>query len=145
MTTLDTMNQYRNLQFLQKKITDIAKSYIGCPNSEYIAKSIKDNLVSQFDNLIDKAYNSKDDFDINVELPDADKLAESSDSYEEYKLKTAIATGDLPSISEHKFWEKHDPDYKHQMKVNVKIKKPAMCKWVNIRFNLDEYDNLNED
>lgn len=143
-TALDKLSQRRILHHLNNKLTTIASSYVGCPNSEYVAQSIRANFISQFGDLIDEVGIKQKDLVVNVKLPEVDELAESCDSFEEYKLRTAIETGNLPTLAENEFWEKHDPYSRYNMKVDVILKNPKKIKVIDLKFNIDECNKLNE-
>ena len=107
---------------LLQKIATISNKYVGYPNNEQTRDKIKFAILSQFGNVIDNLHCSEDDFDVIVKNRDIDELAEKCNSYEEYKMKHAIISGDLPMISESEFWKRHDPDNKYMLDINIQLK-----------------------
>ena len=128
-TKLDQLNQRRMLQSLISKLSKIASGHVGCLNSDQVAECVKTNVSALFNGA---------GINVNVEMPIQDELAQSCASYEEYAMKSVIATGDLPTASETQFWERHDPYNKYKMKVNIARKSPQKIKYVDVCFKLDE-------
>ena len=104
----------------------ISNKYVGYPNNEQTRDEIKFAILSQFGNVIDNLHCYRDDLDVIVKNRDIDELAEKCNSYEEYKMKHAIISGDLPMISESEFWKRRDPNNKYLLDVHIQVK-PLKC------------------
>ena len=111
---------------LLQKIATISNKYVGYPNNEQTRDEIKFAILSQFGNVIDNLHCYRDDLDVIVKNRDIDELAEKCNSYEEYEMKHAIISGDLPMISESEFWKRHDPNNKYLLDVHIQVK-PLKC------------------
>ena len=116
----------KTFSLLPQKIATISNKYVGYPNNEQTRDKIKFAILSQFGNAIDNLHCYRDDLDVIVKNRDIDELAEKCNSYEEYKMKCAIISGDLPAISESEFWKRHDPNNKYLLDVHIQVK-PLKC------------------
>lgn len=76
-------------------------------------EDIKAHVLSEYGYLIDKMHCSRDDFNVEIARSEVDELAEECSSYEEYKMRHAVISGDLPLISEEEFWKRHDPNRRY--------------------------------
>lgn len=121
----DEINE-KAFSLLRQKIATISNKYVGYPNNEQTRDEIKFAILSQFGNAIDNLHCYRDDLDVIVKNRDIDELAEKCNSYEEYEMKCAIISGDLPAISESEFWKRHDPNNKYLLDVHIQVK-PLKC------------------
>ena len=127
---------------LLQKIATISNKYVGYPNNEQTRDKIKFAILSQFGNAIDNLHCYRDDLDVIVKNRDIDELAEKCNSYEEYKMKHAIISGDLPMISESEFWKRHDPGNKYMLDINIQLKPLKEIQYINFNYELSVEESL---
>ena len=137
----DEINE-KTFSLLPQKIAAISNKYVGYPNNEQTRDKIKFAILSQFGNVIDNLHCSEDDFDVIVKNRDIDELAEKCNSYEEYKMKHAIISGDLPMVSESEFWKRHDPGNKYMLDINIQLKPLKEIQYINFNYELSVEESL---
>ena len=137
----DEINE-KTFSLLPQKIAAISNKYVGYPNNEQTRDKIKFAILSQFGNVIDNLHCTEDDFDVIVKNRDIDELAEECNSYEEYKMKHAIISGDLPMISESEFWKRHDPGNKYMLDINIQLKPLKEIQYINFNYELSVEESL---
>lgn len=129
---MNMVSDRRYLNHLAKQTSAIASSYVGLPNNEQTMRDLEAQLQKYFDNVSIPAYVVNADGQ-----SQEDKLIASCNSYEEYKMKSAIISADSKILSEDAFQKRHDDALKG-MKIQVSIQtNPIHYQTAEINLSLD--------
>ena len=110
--------------------------FVGMPNTEETRLRLK-SLIEQQVQQYSQAFNA---CKVDIEEPmlkngfKRDLLAEECNSIEEYKMRKAVATGEVPDVNEIEFNEMHNPSVANELHVNVTVQPTYALQYVQLEF-----------
>lgn len=131
------VNTQRALHHLQRSAQRALTSFVGMPNTEETRLRLK-SLIEQQVQQYSQAFNA---CKVDVEEPmlkngfKRDLLAEECNSVEEYKMRKAVETGEVPDVNETEFNEMHDPSIANELHVNVTVQPTHALQYVQLELN----------
>lgn len=116
-------------------MSKVASNCVGMPNTEENREIIRQSLAQQLQQYAG-AFNSCN-ISVDSRAKQRDELAEQCNSLEEYKMRKAIAEGEVPNVSQEKFETLHDSNCINDLDVSVQLQPSPALRCVKVDFHVD--------